>query len=56
MLLFPIVQFALMLVSEGHIGDAVSKAPGSLLLWAPAVAYNVLVGYGVASVVGKQLE
>jgi hypothetical protein len=55
-LLFPIVQFALLTINAGHLGDVVSKAPGKLLMWAPAVAYNVLVGYGVATVVGKQLE
>lgn len=55
-LLFPIVQFALLLINAGHLGDVASKAPGKLLAWAPSVAYNVLVGYGVATVVGKQLE
>jgi hypothetical protein len=27
-----------------------------LVAWAPAVVYSVLVGYGLAAVIGKQLE
>jgi hypothetical protein len=55
-LLFPIAAFALALLGEGHVGDMVSKAPGRLVSWAPGVAYSVLVGYGLATVLGKQLE
>jgi hypothetical protein len=55
-LLFPIVGFLLMVLGDGHIGDMISKAPGKLVVWAPAVAYSVLVGYGAATVIGKQLE
>jgi hypothetical protein len=55
-ILFPVVAFLLMLLSRGDIGDAISKTPGALLAWAPGVAYSVLVGYGMATVAGKQLE
>lgn len=55
-ILFPIVGFLLVLVANGHIGDVVSKSPGTLVKWAPGVAYSVLVGYGLATVIGKQLE
>ncbi len=55
-LLFPIVGFLLVVLGEGHIGDMISKAPGKLVVWAPGVAYSVLVGYGLATVIGKQLE
>ena len=55
-ILFPIVGFALTLLGNGHVGDVISKAPGTLVKWAPGVAYSVLAGYGVATVIGKQLE
>ena len=55
-ILFPIAAFALALLGDGHIGDVVSKAPGTLVKWAPGVAYTVLVGYGLATVIGKQVE
>lgn len=55
-LLFPVAAFVLSLLGQGHIGDAVSKAPGMLVMWAPAVAYSVFVGYGLATVIGKQVE
>ena len=45
------------LVVAGHIGDAVKASPfGATMSWAPAAAYFVLVGYGLATVIGKQLE
>jgi hypothetical protein len=54
--LFPVAVFVLGVLVEGDIGDMVSKTPGALLAWAPAVAYSVLFGYGLATVIGKQLE
>jgi hypothetical protein len=53
-LLFPAAAF--LVLSLEHIGDMASKSPGSLLAWAPGVTYAVLVGYGGATVIGKQLE
>jgi hypothetical protein len=63
-ILFPVAVFALLLVGDGHIGDVASKEPGKLLMWVvgvekfpfAGVAYAVLVGYGLATVIGKQLE
>jgi len=61
-ILFPVAVFLLLLISDGHIGDIASKAPGTLLLWvigfegSVGVVYAVLVGYGAATVIGKQLE
>jgi hypothetical protein len=55
-ILFPVVVFALGLLGASHIGDVVSKQPAKLVAWAPGVAYTVLVGYGLATVIGKQLE
>ena len=34
----------------------ITHAPGMLLTWAPDVVYAVLIGYGGATVIGKQLE
>jgi hypothetical protein len=55
-LLFPVAEFLLFALAKGDIGDMVSKAPGMLVLWVPFVTYGVLVGYGGATVIGKQLE
>jgi hypothetical protein len=55
-LLFPVASFLLVLLGQGHLGDMISKAPGMMVMWAPAVAYSVFVGYGLATVIGKQLE
>jgi hypothetical protein len=56
LLLFPILFILVGLLLDGHIGDVVTKAPGMLVSWAPAVVYGVLSGYGLATVIGKQLE
>jgi hypothetical protein len=45
------------LVIEGHIGDSVKASPfGATMAWVPTAAYFVLIGYGLATVIGKQLE
>jgi hypothetical protein len=45
------------LVVDGHIGDAVKASPfGATMAWVPIAAYFVLIGYGLATVIGKQLE
>jgi hypothetical protein len=45
------------LVIEGHIGDAVKASPfAATMEWVPFAAYFVLIGYGLATVIGKQLE
>ena len=41
----------------GDFGGAVKQSPfGALMAWVPASAAAALVGYGVATVLGKQLE
>lgn len=55
-LLFPVAAFVLTLLGAGHVGDAISKTPGQVVSWAPGVSYSVLFGYGLATVLGKQLE
>ncbi len=55
-ILFPVLEFALSLLLEGKIGVVVAHSPGLLVSWVPQLVYSVLVGYGVATVIGKQLE
>jgi hypothetical protein len=55
-LLSPIVEVAIGMALDDRIGELVSHSPGMLAQWVPGVAYAVLVGYGGATVIGKQLE
>jgi hypothetical protein len=56
-ILWPLVESLVHLIVAGHIGDAVPKSPNAALMaWAPASGYLVLVGYGLATAIGKQLE
>ncbi|HEY5925457.1 MAG TPA: DUF3824 domain-containing protein [Kofleriaceae bacterium] len=61
-ILFPVAQFLLLVLARGDIGEMISKAPGTLLIWVVGVPgmvgvlYSVLIGYGGATVIGKQLE
>jgi hypothetical protein len=56
LILYPVVIFVVTLLLAGHIGDIAGKSPIKLVAWAPGVVYSVLVGYGLATVIGKQLE
>lgn len=56
LILYPVVVFVVTLLIGGHIGDIAGKSPAKLVAWAPGVVYSVLLGYGLATVVGKQLE
>ena len=55
-ILYPVLVFVVYMLVKGGIGDVVSKQPGVLMAWAQPVSYAVLVGYGLATVFGKQLE
>jgi hypothetical protein len=55
-ILFPVLTFVVSLLIKGGIGDVITKAPGMLVMWVPGVTYAVLLGYGAATVIGKQLE
>ena len=65
LILWALIVHATLLVVGGNLGDAVSTAPNEIIVsWvaggpggiAIGSAYLALVGYGLASVVGKQLE
>jgi len=58
LILWPtLITQVVMLLVQGHIGDVVKESPFmATMAWAPAAAYFVLVGYGLATVFGKQLE
>jgi hypothetical protein len=51
-----VAQFAALLLA-GHIGAVVKESPFLALLGAvPIVAYTAFASYGIAALVGKQLE
>lgn len=58
LILWPtLITQLVMLLVQGHIGDVVKDSPfRATMEWAPTAAYFVLVGYGLATVFGKQLE
>ncbi|HEY1554759.1 MAG TPA: hypothetical protein VGF94_07995 [Kofleriaceae bacterium] len=56
-ILWPVAIVLVGLVIAGNIGKHIEKEPyESLMAWAPAAAFAVFVGYGGATVIGKQLE
>jgi hypothetical protein len=56
-MLAPLVVMVLGLIDAGHIGDIVTHTPGLLLItWVPFTTCAVFLGYGLATVLGKQLE
>ncbi|HSD90075.1 MAG TPA: hypothetical protein VLB44_21235, partial [Kofleriaceae bacterium] len=55
-ILWPVAAFILAFVGMSHFDEILTKQPGQVVQWAPGVVYSILVGYGVATVVGKQLE
>jgi len=56
-MLAPLVVMVLGLVDAGHIGDVATHTPGLLLItWVPFTTCAVFLGYGLATVLGKQLE
>ena len=47
----------LFILANGDIADELTKTPGAFLAkWVPALVCGVLIGYGGATVIGKQLE
>jgi hypothetical protein len=56
-IMWPAIEHFASLLIAGHIGDAVSASPNAaLVFWAAISSYFALVGYGFATVFGKQLE
>ena len=54
--LFPLREITAFLIN-GNIGAQIEASPfKSLMEWAPVSGYLVLLGYGFATVLGKQLE
>jgi len=56
--LSPLVAMIVVIIDAGasHIGDIATKSPGALVAWVPITTAAVFVGYGLATVLGKQLE
>lgn len=55
-MLAPLVVMVFGLIDAGHIGDIATHTPGMLLMWVPVTTCAVFLGYGLATVFGKQLE
>jgi hypothetical protein len=58
-IVFPALELISVVVvsSGGDLGAVIQQSPfGALMAWVPATAAAAYVGYGVASVLGKQLE
>jgi hypothetical protein len=54
-IVFPIISVVLFSLED--LDKMLPKAPGTFLaMWVPGVVYSVLLGYGGATVIGKQLE
>ena len=55
LIVFPIVAVVMFTLED--LDKMLPKAPGQFLaMWVPEVVYSVLLGYGGATVIGKQLE
>jgi hypothetical protein len=57
LILYPLIQHVAYLLAAGNIVEAVKASPyRALTEWVQFVVYAVLIGYGVATVIGKKLE
>jgi len=57
LIMWPAFATLVLLVIMGDIGATLKKSPyDALLHWVPEATYAVFTGYGIATVVGKQLE
>jgi hypothetical protein len=57
LLLWGVVTHGATIALAGGLGDKIPAAPNATLMaWAPGMAFAVLIGYGLATVFGKQLE
>jgi hypothetical protein len=56
LIMFPAIAFLTLALVGGDIGGVITKMPGKLFTWVPDALYSVLAGYGLATVIGKQLE
>jgi hypothetical protein len=57
LILLPVAATALKLAGASHMDEIVTKQPGMVLSsFVPAMVYAVFLGYGLATVIGKQLE
>lgn len=54
-ILIPAAMFAVQFALAGEI-DILTKTPGEVVEWVPGVVYSILSGYGLATIIGKQLE
>jgi len=56
-ILAPFIATAITLAANAsHIGDMVKQSPAALVAWVPMTTAAAFIGYGLATVFGKQLE
>ena len=54
---WPVLEDLTTKIVGDQIANAITKTPGQLFtVWVALVAYSVLIGYGIATLVGKKLE
>jgi hypothetical protein len=56
LIVWPAIGLFTFVALVGDFGDAISKTPGLLMAWAPSCTIIALFGYGLATLLGKQLE
>lgn len=57
LILYPVVAHFVGLLLAGHLGDVIKASPyTSVASWVPEATCTVFIGYGMATVFGKQLE
>lgn len=56
LILFPLATTALKLAGASHMDKIITNQPGMVLSFVPGIVYAVFLGYGLATVIGKQLE
>ena len=57
LILYPVLVHFFTLLIAGHLGDQIKGAPFAVFAsWVPEATCAVFIGYGMATVVGKQLE
>jgi hypothetical protein len=56
LIVYPIAKFLVEMLIKGRVVDAIKASPAVLVHWAPDTVCLIFIGYGLATVIGKQLE
>jgi hypothetical protein len=55
-ILYPVAAYFVNMLIAGHVVDVIKASPQALVSWVDGATCSVFVGYGLATVFGKQLE